>query len=91
LRPDFINEIYVVSDVEVEVDSNNSIYHFRISYDKLSYKVVKLERTSGSAPYTLAWGKHIDNPGSSNLKFVPSKIMINENINSVMLGGFLSD
>jgi hypothetical protein len=77
--------------VDVEVDSNNSIYHFRISYDKLSYKVVKLERTSGGAPYTLAWGKHINNPGSSNFMFVPSKIMINENINSVMLGGFLWD
>jgi hypothetical protein len=53
--------------------------------------VVKLVRASGSAPYSLAWGKHINNPGSSNMIFIPSKVMINENINSVMLGGFLYD
>jgi hypothetical protein len=77
LRPDWTNDNFRVSDVEVEVDSKNSIYHFRISNIEQSYKVVKLDRTSGSAPYTLAWGKHIDNPGSSNLLFIPSKIMIN--------------
>jgi hypothetical protein len=83
------NGNYLVSNVDVDVDSPHSIYHFRMAIDFTSYKVVKLERSSPSAPYTLAWGKHIDNPGPGNMMFIPSKIMINENINSVMLGGYL--
>jgi hypothetical protein len=75
--------------VDVDVDSAHSIYHFRMAIDYSSYRVVKLERLSSSAPYTLAWGKRIDNPGPGNMMFIPSKIMINEKINSVMLGGYL--
>jgi hypothetical protein len=83
------HEYYLVGEVDVDVDGDGSIYHLRMAVDNLSYKVVKLERPSSSSPYTVAWGKHIYNPSHSNMMFIPSKIMINENINSVMLGGFL--